>query len=278
MALVHENFTMWAQCILILLLSFVVIGLGIIGIKVLIKCRENGKFNRDQKIVLTLFIFHAFFGMIQIPVNILRLLSKCSVFFVLEPFRSYTASVQINCTLGLSIERYLTVFAPYWYERQTFKFTPAYLYFCFVNNTLWIGLSVKYPDILRVAAIIIILGSIIIAVVNFKIYRDISGHLSKIAATTVPSDQISKKKEQLVLKKKEAKAFIINLLIVLTYIVTWIPYQVLTFIMDDIDRERGVHFLNAEVVVLFNPIMDIPVYVFVAKNRRRILINLFRFS
>lgn len=267
---------MLTHCILILFLSSIVIGVGIVGITVLVKSRESSKFNRDQIIILTLFIFHTLFAIIQIPVTSLRCFSENSLFSYLEPFRSYIASIQVICTISISIERYLTVFAPFWYERQKIKFTPAYLYFSFANNALLIGLSVKYPEILKGTAITIFIGSIIIALVNFKIYRIISGHLCKIAATTVPRDQIDKKKEEVALKKKESKAFIVNLSIVLTYIVTWIPYQILTFIMEDKERERNLHFLNAEVVVLFNPLMDIPVYILVSKKRRQILVNLFQ--
>ena len=219
------------------------------------------KFERRAKniFLLALFISHLSYNLLMITYWVLYWLHIKFPDFMIQ-LQALFISNQMCYTMMMSIDRYLAVRYPFWYDNLSigyiYKCIGVIALLCVVFTIITYLSNVAYI----LGTVILLFGSTILASINIILYQTVKKHFKSIQSLSVHETPSAAIGEEEKLKKQRLRSLKMCSVIVCSFVFLWTPFIACVFGFNN-KTISPTWFYSAKFLAHFNPVCDFVVLV-----------------
>ena len=185
---------------------------------------------------------------------------------------------EVLTTIAISIDRYVAIRKPFYYQTLTRK-NAYYVVMTIVFIATTHSISAFIFDTTYTAiSFLVVLGCFAICVCNYRLFREVKRQCILTISNVVSEDLTKKRQIKRRIKLRQLRSLRMCLVIVVTFMVLWIPYLVV-FILSRIRKElfSDHYFLlkMVEMLAILNGIVDVLTFFIMKRQARKMFVKIF---
>lgn len=251
--------------------SCLIVILNLIAASVLYKIRKRLA-SFDLILFLSLLVAHISGGISSALFSIFSISTDQSepYIFASDVIRHFCIASEIMFTINISIERLVSIQAPYIYQRLRTKHFIVPIAVGLILSGVFVTLTYLTSIGYTFGFIVASIGFVWILVSSTILYRSVRKHLKAIESTLVDRSKIQETQRKTGMKRREMKSLKICISISISFLSTWYPLSVYRFVT---------HFQNTlgkfvwqdsmfEIFAMTNAIWDVAILYYLNRHFR----------
>ena len=194
----------------------------------------------------------------------------------LQEVRDLFSAFEVGFTIFLSLERYIAIQKPFLYSKLSARhfFISLLTIFCLsIGFFIWRHFSLTAYIF---GMIFTTCGCVFICYACASSYRTIKTQCRKISATIVTKSNEQKVKRKTNMRKLQVRSLKICFWIALTYLLTWVPLSIYTFVNNFRREKLPLTYTNLAIMFGYsNGIMDVLIFLYVNNTAKQRLCGIF---
>ena len=215
-------------------------------------------------------ILSVFFGIMEIGYRGHTMISTGLI------IRDFFAGYEVIFTISMSVERFVAVNNPMFYDLLSKKHAIAFVVVVSSLPVVFVTWRVLSNAAFVAVFVVTFIGSVIITICNMYLYRSIKRHCHDISSKVVANSQVEELEKKLLIEKRKMKGLRTCVLISATYTICWVPIGLKFFIKFMLGIEKRAYWdAIFTFVAYFNGFQDVLIFFYIKKTARLQLKSLF---
>lgn len=181
--------------------------------------------------------------------------------------------VEVLTTITLSIDRYIAIRKPFMYQKFTKKHGYLVVSMIFFLSILHTIPAFLFKTTYIAISSLIIIGCIAICICNYRLFKEVKQQCKQISATIVHRDQKSELELKNKINLRLLKSLKMCLVIVLTFLMLWMPYLVILVLTKKKITNDFLYKLM-ELIANLNGIFDVLTFFMFRSQARQMILEL----